>query len=69
MSLIFYEGYLEILICSWIGLSIYDLEEMTPVDKFCGFLCIFFLTLLVLFTLYVIWFVLIKSRRLVKIKK
>ena len=69
LALIFYEGYLEILICSWIGLNIYELEEMTRMDKICGVLSISFVVMLILFTIYLCWFVCYKSKRLVKIKK
>lgn len=66
---IFLTGFLEILICSFIGLSIFRLPTaMTAVDLVAGVVDVIYLVCLVIFSITLIWFVFHRSKKLQRFK-
>ena len=69
MNAIFLTGFLEILLSSAIGFKMFEVSPMTSVDIVTVVLNVIYATLTVFFCFIVIWFVAIRSRRLVQMKQ
>lgn len=66
---IFLTGFLEILICSYIGLGIFKLPgDLSRVDWLAAFVNIFYIVGLFIFCVTMLWFVFCKSKKLQRIK-
>jgi len=62
---IFLSGFLEILLCSIIGLDLFQIIEQTSIDEFSALVTIAYLIGLVIFSVLLSWFVFYRMRTLV----
>ena len=65
---IFMTGFLEIAICSYIGLGIFELKEMTTIDILTAVVNICYIVCLFIFSVTAFWFILWKASPLIKFK-
>ena len=67
---IFYTGFLEILLCSAIGLGVLKIgDEMTDIDVITAVVNVVYAVCLVVFCIILVWFTFFKSSPLIKFKK
>lgn len=71
MLRILYSGFQEILICSIVGLWLFDAvgDQMTSVDEIAAVVTITYLIALIIFVFVLCWFVFWRMRTIVKIKE
>ena len=63
-----YTGFLEILLCTYIGLGVFEIKDMTDVDKLTAAVNIFYVINLIAFIFVMLWFTFYKVRPLIHFK-
>ena len=65
---IMYTGFLEIFLCTYIGLGIFEIKEMTDIDKLTACVNIFYVFNVAVFIGIMLWFIFYKVRPLIHFK-